>query len=138
MVPLPSYNYERIANLKFGAESVKEEEGDIMLQILLTFTPTDSCKSGVHSGSNKLSARCINPMIQSFPDCGCTNNIKLELPSNFLECQEKGGLFLQKKKELHEQEQNENEKLQQEISDFENGCGSIISIATGGVFLYTA
>lgn len=98
MVPLPSYNYERIANLKFGAESVKEEEGDIMLQILLTFTPTDSCKSGVHSGSNKLSARCINPMIQSFPDCGCTNNIKLELPSNFLECQEKGGLFLQKKK----------------------------------------
>lgn len=93
MVPLPSYNYERTANLKFGAESVKEEEGDIMLQILLTFTPTDSCKSGVHSVSNKLSARCINPMIQSFPDCGCTNNIKLELPSNFLECQENGGLF---------------------------------------------
>lgn len=44
----------------------------------------------------------------------------------------------EEKKELHEQEQNENEKLQQEISDFENGCGSIISIATEGVFLYTA
>lgn len=44
----------------------------------------------------------------------------------------------EEKKELHEQEQNENEKLQQEISDFENDCGSIISIATEGVFLYTA
>lgn len=97
MVPLPSYNYERIANLKFGAESVKEEEGDIMLQILLTFAPTDACKSGAHLVNNELSAQSKNPMIQSFPDCGFTNNIKLELPSNFLECQENRGLLLQKK-----------------------------------------